>query len=62
MQTGSLIAVGFGVAVIALAMALTRLFGRRRQRRGDINGQDRDGDAAATWSGIRQSGRDIDPD
>jgi hypothetical protein len=43
-------------------MVLTRLFGQRRRGRDDINGRDRDGDATATWIGIRQSGRDIDPD
>lgn len=60
METGLLIALGFAVAIIALAILLTRLFSSRKIRR-DLNGSPADGGATATWIGIRAAGNHVDP-
>ncbi len=57
MESGLLIALAFAVAIIALALLLGRL-GKGKRDPHDINGSRRDGDAAATWTGIREAGRD----
>lgn len=54
METGLLIALGFGVAMVVLALALARLFpSRGRRDRHDLNASPADGRAAATWLGMR---------
>ena len=58
METGVLIAIGFGVAIIFLAILLTRLFSRNRHNHERYGG----GKAEATWAGIKQAQRDIDHD
>lgn len=57
METGLLIALGFAGVVVVLAIALTRLV-RPKTRRGDLNGSEADGQASATWIGIRAAGDD----
>ncbi len=53
METGILIALGFAVAIIVLAVLLTRLFSHRGDS--DPNGGRADGQANATWIGIRSA-------
>ena len=62
MEKGVLIALGFAIAIILLAIVLTRLFSRSNKDRHDINGRQGDGAAEATWAGIKHAQRDIDHD
>ena len=58
METAHFIAIGFAMVIIVLAIVLTRLFAGSKRPRYDINGSKRDGDAIATWAGIRGAGKD----
>ena len=51
MDGAIVIALGFALAIIVLAIFLTRLAPRRKRRR-DVNGSPTDGRASATWIGI----------
>ncbi|MCG6859328.1 MAG: hypothetical protein LJE67_14810 [Salaquimonas sp.] len=51
METGLVTALGFGVAIIALAVVVTWLVPNRGRHR-DINASRTDGRAIATWVGI----------
>ncbi|MEM7462828.1 MAG: hypothetical protein AAF362_09095 [Pseudomonadota bacterium] len=62
METGVLIALGFGVAIIFLAILLTRLFSRQRSNSRHDHEKHGGGRAEATWAGIKQAQRDIDHD
>ena len=59
MQTGLLVALAFGLAIIALAVVLSLLMRKRKPGPNDLNAADDNGRATATWEGIRQA-RDID--
>lgn len=61
MEIAHLIAVGFAIVIIVLAVFLTRLFAGAKKPRYDLNGSKRDGSAIATWAGIRGGGRDDGP-
>jgi len=69
MQTGEpgiLIALVIGIVIAVAAVAASALVEGRKQRRRefgrhDANASRRDGDAAATWIGIREAGHDIGP-
>ena len=58
MESGLLIALGFAIVIIVLAVGLTRLFRGSPSRRSDANGSRRDGDAAATWVAINRASDD----
>ena len=59
MQTGLLVALAFGLAILALAVVLPLLMRKCKHDPNDLNAASDDGRATATWEGIRQA-RDID--
>jgi len=60
METAILIALGFAVAIIVLAILLTRLVSNRGGS--DPNASRADGRATATWVGIRSARGDANDD
>ncbi len=62
MEPAPLIALAIAVAIALIAILPTRCFGERKGRpASDANAGRRDGDAAATWIGIR-AGRGMNED
>ena len=60
MDSALLILTGIAVAIVVLAMTLTRLFGKSGSKR--QNSSSRDGAAQATWIGVNRAERDFDAD
>lgn len=60
MDTGILIALGFAVVIIVVALLLGRMLARAKRRKHnphDLNASPHDGRASGTWVGIREAGR-----